>query len=234
MMSRRGVLGSFATLFCSSRPLQAHSPPQRSLQSTSENMDSDWYVGVVPDEPFDIPAVDLRRIHPAYHRQPVWYAGPEQPGTVVVETSSRFLYLVGDDGTAIRYGIGVGREGFSWSGTALIERKARWPGWTPPAEMRKRQPDLPPYMEGGLNNPLGARALYLYQDGRDTLYRIHGTNEPWSIGHAVSSGCVRLLNEDVVDLYGRIPLGTEVVVKPNSGRSGQFESKKQKALLTIY
>jgi lipoprotein-anchoring transpeptidase ErfK/SrfK len=130
-------------------------------------------------------------------------------GTIVVETSERRLYLVLADGKAMKYGIGVGRDGFRWSGSHRITRMAEWPGWTPPAQMRKRVPDLPAYMPGGPNNPLGARALYI----GSTLYRIHGTSEPWTIGQAVSSGCIRLTNEDVTDLYSRVKVGATVVVR---------------------
>ena len=136
----------------------------------------------------------------------------ESPGTIVVDTRSRYLYLVLAEGKAQRYGVGVGREGFGWSGRVQVGRKAEWPTWTPPAEMRKRQPYLPVSMKGGPNNPLGARALYLYDGGRDTLFRIHGSNEPWSIGQAVSSGCIRMRNEDVIELYSRASIGTRVVV----------------------
>ena len=133
-------------------------------------------------------------------------------GTIVVDTSSRHLYLVEPNGRALQYGIGVGRRGFAWHGTAAVRRKAEWPGWTPPNDMLKRRPDLPLHMEGGIENPLGARALYLYQGNRDTMFRIHGTNEPDTIGQAVSSGCIRMMNGDVIDLYQRVPIGTRVVV----------------------
>jgi lipoprotein-anchoring transpeptidase ErfK/SrfK len=129
-------------------------------------------------------------------------------GTIIVETSERRLYLVLPDGKAMKYGIGVGRDGFTWSGSHKITRKAEWPDWTPPAAMRKRVPDLPAHMPGGPKNPLGARALYI----GSTLYRIHGTSEPWTIGQAVSSGCIRLTNEDVIDLYDRAKVGALVVV----------------------
>ena len=129
-------------------------------------------------------------------------------GTIVVETDERRLYLVLEDGKAMQYGIGVGRDGFTWTGTHRITRKAEWPGWTPPAQMRKRVPDLPAYMPGGPDNPLGARALYI----GSTLYRVHGTSEPWSIGQAVSSGCIRLTNDDVADLYERVKVGAQIVV----------------------
>jgi lipoprotein-anchoring transpeptidase ErfK/SrfK len=141
---------------------------------------------------------------------------PNQPGTIVVDTPHRYLYLVEADGKSMRYGIGVGREGFAWAGTAVIKAKQAWPRWIPPPEMVKRDPTAAPYaisgMPGGLDNPLGARALYLYVGNQDTLYRLHGTQEAWSIGQAVSSGCVRLLDQDVIDLYDRVPLGTTVVV----------------------
>ena len=133
-------------------------------------------------------------------------------GTITVNTRTRKLYLSLGNGRAVEYGIGVGRQGFDWKGNATIGRKAVWPGWTPPAEMLKRRPDLPKHMEGGIENPLGARALYLFQGSKDTLFRIHGTNEPDTIGHAVSSGCIRMLNADVVDLYQRVQKGAKVVV----------------------
>lgn len=130
-------------------------------------------------------------------------------GTIVIETSERRLYLVLDEGKAMKYGVGVGRDGFRWAGTHRITRKAEWPGWTPPPAMRKRVPGLPAYMPGGPDNPLGARALYI----GSTLYRVHGTSEPWTIGQAVSSGCIRLTNDDVADLYDRVKVGARVVVK---------------------
>jgi lipoprotein-anchoring transpeptidase ErfK/SrfK len=135
-----------------------------------------------------------------------------RPGTITVDTQNRYLYLSMTNGSAVRYDVGVGREGFTWSGQAHIGRKAVWPGWTPPAAMLKRRPDLPRHMEGGIDNPLGARAMYLYGAQGDLMYRIHGSNEPDTIGQAVSSGCIRMLNEDVVDLYNRVGVGTKVVV----------------------
>lgn len=136
----------------------------------------------------------------------------QRPGTIIVDTGTRHLYLVMDDGQAMEYGIGVGRDGFAWKGSATIQRKAEWPDWVPPSDMLKRRPDLPRRMAGGIENPLGARALYLYQGKRDTMFRIHGTNEPDTIGKAVSSGCIRMMNADVIDLYQRVKLGTKVVV----------------------
>jgi lipoprotein-anchoring transpeptidase ErfK/SrfK len=143
-----------------------------------------------------------------YRRQEVDYAGPEQPGTIIIDTPRKFLFLVQPGGRAIRYGIGVGRPGFEWSGVKRISRKAEWPDWTPPAQMLLRRPDLPRHMAGGADNPLGARALYL----GSSLYRIHGTNEPTTIGQNVSSGCIRMMNEDVIDLYGRVPVGAKAIV----------------------
>nr|WP_246206521.1 L,D-transpeptidase [Propylenella binzhouense] len=166
-------------------------------------------------EPFPVAAVDLAKVPPQFHRQIVADPTGQPPGTVVIDTGARFLYLVQDGGMAMRYGVGIGREGFAWNGDATIEDKQEWPKWFPPPEMIARQPELAEYatgMPGGPGNPLGARAMYLYQNGKDTLYRIHGTAEVLSIGQAVSSGCVRLLNADVIDLYDRVPLGTRVVV----------------------
>lgn len=171
----------------------------------------------IPDEPFPVPGVPVGAIRPEYLRQEVAYSTAEPPGTIVVDPGAKYLYLVQDGGTAMRYGVGVGREGFGWNGVARMNMKREWPRWTPPAEMIARQPELEPYrtgMVGGPENPLGARALYLFQNGRDTLYRLHGTNEPRSIGSNVSSGCVRLVNQDIIDLYARTPLGTRVVVLP--------------------
>ncbi len=176
---------------------------------------SAWYVGTMPDQPYDIPLVDRARMDPKYARQSVAYAGPERPGSIVVDIDQRLLYLVQDGGQAIRYGVGVGKLGFSWKGQASVGRKGVWPDWGPTRTMVSLHPDLPASRKGGLDNPLGARALYLYQGSRDTLFRIHGTNEPWSIGEQMSSGCVRMLNEDVADLYARVPVGTTVYVKRN-------------------
>jgi lipoprotein-anchoring transpeptidase ErfK/SrfK len=147
-------------------------------------------------------------ISPEFMRQEVDYRGPHGAGTIVVDTPSRHLYLVQGNGRALRYGIGVGRPGFEWAGAKTITRKAEWPGWTPPPEMLLRRPDLPRHMDGGPQNPLGARAMYL----GSTMYRIHGTNEPYTIGQNVSSGCIRMMNEDVTDLYDRVKVGTRVVV----------------------
>jgi lipoprotein-anchoring transpeptidase ErfK/SrfK len=158
------------------------------------------------------PVAPPRTIDPKYLPAVVAYDTAEKPGTIIIDPQAKYLYLVQDGGVARRYGVGVGREGFGWSGRVRVGRKAEWPRWTPPQAMRKRQPDLPKSMEGGPNNPLGARALYLFNEGRDTLYRIHGSNEPWTIGQAVSSGCIRMRNQDVTELYSRVGVGTRVIV----------------------
>jgi lipoprotein-anchoring transpeptidase ErfK/SrfK len=154
-------------------------------------------------------------IDPRFRRRHVRYQGTERPGTIVVKISERYLYLVEGDGWATRYGVAVGEEGLTFKGKATIGDKAQWPSWTPTARMIKRKPHLAQYaggVPGGEHNPLGARALYLYKGGNDTMFRLHGTNEPWLIGSAVSNGCIRLTNEDIVDLYDRTPIGTTVLV----------------------
>jgi lipoprotein-anchoring transpeptidase ErfK/SrfK len=161
------------------------------------------------DQPGYVPSEAEEQMQPQFQRQMVFFRTNEPPGTIVVSTSERFLYLVQGNGRALRYGIGVGREGFQWQGLLKVSRKQEWPDWTPPPEMIARQPYLPRFMAGGPGNPLGARALYLGA----TVYRIHGTNMPQTIGSAVSSGCFRLVNNDVVDLFERVPVGTKVVVR---------------------
>jgi len=156
-----------------------------------------------------------RPLDPQFQAQVVSFATEEAPGTIIVDTTNKFLYYVLTDGIAIRYGVGVGREGFGWSGTVEVGAKQEWPTWTPPAEMIERRPELVEFstgMPGGPDNPLGARAMYLFDDGRDTMFRIHGTNEPWSIGQNVSSGCIRMLNEHVSELYRIVDVGTKVIV----------------------
>ncbi|MET0906294.1 MAG: L,D-transpeptidase [Bradyrhizobiaceae bacterium] len=157
--------------------------------------------GLIADDSIELP--------PEYQKQMVLYRTNEPPGTIIISTSERYLYLVQGNGRAMRYGIGVGRDGFTWQGLVKISRKAEWPDWTPPPEMIQRQPYLPRFMAGGPGNPMGARALYLGA----TVYRIHGTNRPDTIGTAVSSGCFRLVNADVSDLYARVPVGTKVVIR---------------------
>jgi lipoprotein-anchoring transpeptidase ErfK/SrfK len=171
----------------------------------------------VNDGGFVVPAADLTLINPMFLRQEVAYPTDEPVGTLIVDTPNRYLYLVMEGGRAMRYGVGVGREGFAWNGRAIIRRKAEWPSWHPPVEMQARDPKAALWangMPGGPDNPLGARAHYLYQGKVDTLYRIHGTSQPWTIGTNVSSGCIRLINQDVIDLYTRVPVGTEVTVLP--------------------
>ena len=175
----------------------------------------------VEGEPFPIAAANLTRVDPQFYRREVDYPTYETPGTIVVDTQARYLYLVGENGRALRYGIGVGKAGLEFEGGAVVQYKRQWPRWTPPNEMVARQPELEPYsianggMDPGLMNPLGARALYIFQDGKDTLYRIHGSPEWWSIGKSVSSGCVRMFNHDVVDLYNRVDSGTPILVTGN-------------------
>lgn len=170
----------------------------------------------IPDERFPLPGLNVAQIKPELRRQEVTYKTSHAKGSVVVDTPNKYLYYVLGDDCAIRYGVGVGRAGLALRGNAYVGRKAEWPGWTPTPNMLARDPVANgPYrngMPGGPNNPLGARALYLYRNGADTMFRIHGTNQPQSIGLAMSSGCIRMLNHDVIDLYERVPSGTRVVV----------------------
>jgi lipoprotein-anchoring transpeptidase ErfK/SrfK len=166
------------------------------------------YIDIV-DEPGLVPIPGEEQLPKHLQRTPVFFRANYPVGSVVVDTSERYLYLSTGPQKAFRYGVGVGKEGFQWGGVLKVSRKAEWPSWRPPSDMLKRNPKLPTFMEGGPGNPLGARALYL----GDTVYRIHGTNQPKSIGHAMSSGCFRMLNEHVIDLYGRVPVGTWVVVR---------------------
>jgi len=168
--------------------------------------------GAQQQDPGDQPGLvadDSYAPDPEWQKQMVYYRTTEAPGTIIISTTERHLYLVQPNGRALRYGIGVGRDGFQWQGLLNITKKAEWPDWTPPPEMIARQPYLPRFMAGGPGNPLGARAMYL----GTTVYRIHGTNQPWTIGTKISSGCFRLVNADVTDLYGRVPVGTKVVVR---------------------
>ena len=163
----------------------------------------------VDDQPGYVPSAESEQLDPQYQRQMVFYRTTEPPGTIIVQTSEKYLYLVQGGNRALRYGIGVGRDGFQWKGLVKIARKQEWPDWRPPPEMIERQPYLPRFMAGGPGNPLGARAMYLGA----TVYRIHGTNQPDTIGSKVSSGCFRLINPDVIDLYDRVPVGTRVIVR---------------------
>lgn len=183
------------------------------------DVDEPWasYYSAKPSEPFPVPGVDLRRVPQQYWRRDVDYTSTRPVGSIVVNTAERYLYLIQPGNRAIRYGVGVGREeGLQFKGTATIARKAEWPRWTPTANMIRTQPER--YAEyaaglpGGPTNPLGARALYLYRNGKDTHFRLHGTTEPYTIGTQVSSGCIRLMNHDIIDLYSRVPTGTRVYV----------------------
>lgn len=186
-------------------PAPGEPPPGPAMRTSALPPDADpaYSTPVDFDDEVDMTMTTRRLVADPTH---------EPPGTLTINTRLRKLFLSLGDGRAYAYGIGVGRQGFAWKGVAEIGRKAFWPGWTPPPEMLERQPDLPDHMDGGLDNPLGARALYLFQGNKDTLFRIHGTNEPKSIGHAVSSGCIRMLNADVIDLYERVAKGARVVV----------------------
>jgi len=180
------------------------------------------YAPPVQAAPSDDDEGTVREMPARLKRQIVNYASREAPGTIIIDTPNTYLYYVLGGGQAIRYGIGVGRDGFTWSGVQTITKKAEWPDWTPPAEMIARQPYLPRYMAGGPGNPLGARAMYL----GGTIYRIHGTNAPHTIGTHVSSGCLRLTNEDVTDLYSRVNVGTKVIVLPMDRRADNMMGKR--------
>ncbi|MBM1171542.1 L,D-transpeptidase [Microvirga arabica] len=194
----------------------ASAPPQPMAAAPAvDPVTAERYAAVTTDK-HPVPGVDPTTLKPRNVRQLVDYATAEKPGTIVIDTNARFIYLVQEGGKALRYGVGVGKEGLEFKGTATVNRKAQWPRWTPTPDMIRREPER--YrkwaggMEGGTDNPLGARALYLFRDGKDTLYRIHGTNEPQTIGQAISSGCIRMMNQDVIDLYSRVPTGAKVVV----------------------
>ncbi|MDX8510311.1 L,D-transpeptidase [Mesorhizobium captivum] len=183
--------------------------------TTGEQTSASAYGGLT-DASFRVPPVPIYKVDQKYRRQTVPYATDEAPGTIIVDTGAKFLYYVLGDGQALRYGIGVGKAGFEWHGTAHVERKREWPDWSAPSAMivreRTRGHIIPAHMEGGLMNPLGARALYLYNEKGDTGYRLHGSPEWWSIGKAVSAGCIRLMNQDIIDLYDRASIGTKVIV----------------------
>jgi lipoprotein-anchoring transpeptidase ErfK/SrfK len=232
-ISRRALLSAFgsgaaalALAGCTTVPRDRLAErPQPLVRPVVLGTPSEMYAAMI-DEGHQIPAVPIDKIGPSYLRQEIPDPTGERPGTIVVDTSSHFLYLVGHGGRAMRYGVGLGRDGFAWAGRAQVQRKSKWPKWFPPAEMIDRQPNLEKYrssydkatdtwlggMEAGISNPLGARALYLYEDGKDTLYRIHGSPEWWTIGKSVSSGCVRMINQDVIDLYDRVQEGAPVFV----------------------
>ncbi|MDE2578064.1 MAG: L,D-transpeptidase [Hyphomicrobiales bacterium] len=192
--------------------------------------------GAVQDGKFYVPGVNARRFNPKFLRQRVAYATSEPAGTIVIDPQNHFLYLVEGGGSAMRYGVAVGKAGFAWNGVASIGSKQHWPDWYPPQEMLDRSPELMRKMTqlrsgigmaGGPRNPLGARALYLWQGGKDTLFRIHGTVEPWSIGTNASSGCIRMINQDAMDLYDRVPVGAKVVVLGTGSSAGMSLSEAQ-------
>src|SRR3984893_14749492 len=204
-IARSGILLALTAAFCGTA---LAGPPRMSPSAIRDS------VAIIGDMPANL------------QRQLVGYATTEASGTVIVDTSNTYLYLVLGSGTSIRYGIGVGREGFLWSGVETVSKKSEWPDWTPPAEMIVRQPYLPRFMAGGVGNPLGARAMYL----GNTDFRIHGTNDPTTIGKHVSSGCIRLANADVIDLYSRINVGTKVIVLPNDDRNAAIEGGRRASL----
>ena len=195
--------------------------------AAAQSADPGDMYGAVTGEPFPVPAINLARINSRFLRTEVSYSAAEPAGTIVIDPAGHHLYLTDGNGRAIRYGVGVGRQGFAWSGNAVIHDKRSWPDWYPPKEMLARDPSIMESMShlqggigmpGGPGNPLGARAMYLFQGNKDTLFRIHGTVEPWTIGTSISSGCIRMINQDVMDLYERVPVGTKVVVLGNAGR----------------
>ncbi len=215
-IGRRQLLGGAASLAALSLAGCATSGPS-SVASETTRIPPDILAmyAAVPDEPFPIAAARIDLVPREYWRQVVDDPTGERPGTLVVDTASRHLYLVQEGGKAMRYGVGIGRDGFTWSGRGVIQYKKAGPTWTPPSEMIARQPELEPYRNGmapGIENPLGARALYIFQNGRDTIYRVHGATDERTIGKAISSGCVRLLNQDVIDLFQRVPSGSPIVV----------------------
>lgn len=199
-----GLAAAVTLAGCSSTPTSEEKVATNAIFSSE--------YGAVQDNGYALPAIPINRVNKKYHRQIVDYKTKEKPGTIIVNTPNRFLYYVLPGGKAERYGIGVGREGFTWAGTEKISRKAEWADWRPPAEMIERQPYLPRFMAGGPGNPLGARTMYL----GGTIYRIHGTNQPSTIGQFMSSGCIRMLNEDVEALYDKVKVGTKVVVLPGN------------------
>jgi len=209
---RLGVLAFLPVLLAAC--VSTAPPPQ----ATARRIDPAYLAmyGARPDEQHPLPATDISEVDPRFLRREVAYSGSEEPGTIVVDTAARYLYLVRENGRAVRYGIGVGKAGFGWTGETVLERRARWPTWTPPPEMIKRTPSLEKWKDGqpgGLSNPLGARALYLYRNGHDTGFRIHGTPEWRSIGTNSSAGCFRMIHQDVMDLYERAPNGAKVIVR---------------------
>lgn len=226
-----GAITATGLALAACQTIEEGSPPGEgaSARFRPVSNDIDWASAYAAksDGGYNLPAIPYERVPEQYRRQIVRNRTGEGPGKLIVETRDHFLYYTLGGGRAVRYGVGLGREGFEWSGNGDVKRKAEWPKWHPPAEMIDREPKLERYrttynsrtgrweggMEPGLLNPLGARALYIYQNGKDTLYRLHGSPEWNSIGKSVSSGCVRLINQDVIDLHRRVPAGTEIIVR---------------------
>jgi lipoprotein-anchoring transpeptidase ErfK/SrfK len=214
-LSRRAVLGGLAMTAFARHAMADFNPLYDDAVQTPGLRDESLFPPAESPTDFPIEEVDLDDIPERFHRQEVIWEGLDVPGTIIIDPGQRFLYLVTAEGSALRYGVGVGRAGFAWHGDATVGMKRRWPRWLPPEEMVYRDAKAMEWvngMPGGPENPLGARALYLNANGVDTLYRIHGTNDPKSIGKAMSSGCIRMLNEDVADLFDRVPVGTKVIV----------------------
>lgn len=227
-MNRRGVLLGLATFPLASGCSQVADltsgmgldytstgtiRPKISIDPNVTNPDTMY--AAISEGPHSLPAVPYQKVPAKFRRQIVPNITGEAPGTLVVDTKAHLLYLVQPDGDALRYGVGIGKAGFEWSGRAVIQYKREWPTWTPPSEMIARRPELVKFANGqpgGADNPLGARALYIFKDGKDTLYRVHGSPEWWSIGQSMSSGCVRLINQDIIDLYNRVSSGSPIVV----------------------
>ncbi len=228
--SRRSILmGGVALASFAALPIRA---------AFAQEVEAEEIYGPVKTEPYPVKGIDVNRVNPRFLRTLVDYPTDQPPGTIIIDPMKHFLYLVIENGQAIRYGVGVGREGFLWSGQAQIGAKREWPDWYPPKEMFARQPEIMSAMSklqsgmgmhGGPGNPLGARAMYLYRDGKDTLFRIHGTVEPYTIGTSVSSGCIRMMNQDVLDLYSRVDVGTHVVVLGDAQPTNQQVSEERQA-----
>jgi lipoprotein-anchoring transpeptidase ErfK/SrfK len=220
-LTRRGFILTAAGLAsgcATARELIGPPPTNARKQAARELAASeleDWLIGFQPDEPFDIPLIDLTKLSRRFRRTEEAHEGREPPGTIIIDLDTKHARLVLRNGSAIRYGVAVGEDGKGWTGPAAVGRKAIWPSWTPTARMRVEDPSLPAFMPGGVTNPMGARALYVTQRGHETLYRLHGTDEPWTIGEEDSNGCIRFLNEDILDLYGRVPTGAPIIVRRN-------------------